>query len=328
MRLRKLGRTGYLVSEIGHGTWGMGRTEWLDGEDEDARQALFRSLEGGVTLFDTAYAYGDGHSERLLAGVLAEHGGADIVVATKVPPRNLVWPGHAEIPLEEIFPASYVGDMVEASLRNLRTEALQIEQLHVWNDAWLDSPAWGETRSAMVRLQEQGKVLHWGVSINDHAPETALRIAADPLIETVQVIYNIFDRRPETALFDLARSKDLGVIARCPLDEGALAGTVSPDTVFPRGDFRREYFGGDRKVELADRLRALRSLLGKEAQTLPELALRFCLSRPEVSTVIPGMRHERHVLSNVSTSDGRLLSDSVLARLEDHAWDKNWYEGF
>jgi aryl-alcohol dehydrogenase-like predicted oxidoreductase len=195
----------------------------------------------------------------------------------------------------------------------------------VWHDAWLDDPQWGASYGQMVRLKEEGKVLHWGISVNDHAPATALRALADPIFETAQVIYNIYDRSPERALFALAKKKPLGVIVRVPFDEGALTGRIRSDTVFPAGDWREEYFQGDRRAEAGERADALALVLGEEAETLPELALRFCLSSPEVSTVIPGMRRTDHVRSNVAASKRGPLSAGMLSRLESHAWEKNWY---
>ncbi len=326
MRTRCLGTSGYEISEIGFGAWGLGGTMWLGVEDSDGREALAEALRRGVNFLDTALAYGSGHSEQTIARVLREEGARDqVVVATKVPPRNNVWPGDGNKPLRDFFPAKHVVACVEKSLRNLEADALQLEQLHVWHDNWLDDPEWDETYAAMSRLKEQGKVLHWGISINDHAPETAMRALRDPLFETAQVIYNIYDRSPEPDLFRLAEDKPLGIIVRVPFDEGALTGAVVADTVFPEGDWRQRYFAGERRAEAARRAQALAELLGEEAHTLPELALRFCLSRSEVTTVIPGMRRIGHVRSNVAVSDGRGLSASMLSRLEPHVWDKNWY---
>jgi aryl-alcohol dehydrogenase-like predicted oxidoreductase len=326
MEKRPLGATGYQVSEVGFGAWGLGGTMWLGVDEDEGAAALTEALRLGVDFIDTALAYGSGNSERVIAQVLRREDARDrIVVASKVPPRNNVWPGDGTRPLRETFPADHVVACVEKSLRMLDTEAIQVEQLHVWHDAWLDDPEWDETYAAMVSLKEQGKVLHWGVSINDHAPETALRVLRDPLFETVQVIYNIYDRSPERALFDLARDRTLGVIVRVPFDEGALTGNIDAGTVFPTGDWRERYFAGERRAEAGRRAADLSELLGEEAASLPELALRFCLSRSEVSTVIPGMRRNAHVRSNVAVSDGRRLSDELLARLEEHTWDKNWY---
>lgn len=327
MEHRPLGRTGLRVSEIGFGAWGIGGSMWRGVADDAGRAAVHEALDLGVTLLDTALAYGDGHSERLIAEVLAERSdGSRPAIATKIPPKNMVWPGRAADRIDATFPADWVVECTESSLRNLRCDALDVQQLHVWHDDWLRQPAWEATRAAMVRLKQDGKVLHWGISINDHAPGTALRALADPLFETAQVIYNIYDRSPEHELFELAHKVALGIIVRVPFDEGALTGAVRPDTVFPVGDWRHRYFRGERKVEAARRAAALVPLLGREAKTLPELALRFCLSRPEVSTVIPGMRTAEHARANAAVSDGHVLSPSLVALLAAHAWEKNWYD--
>ena len=327
MRTRPLGGTGLAVTEIGYGGWGLGGDMWLGASDAEGRAALEEALGCGVRFFDTALVYGDGHSETMIGSVLkASRLRGECIVATKIPPRNMQWPGSGERSLKEIFPARHVVACVETSLRNLGDEALQLQQLHVWHDAWLEGPEWQETRAAMQRLKEQGKVLHWGISINSHEPQTALKALEDPLFETAQVIYNIYDRSPEQELFPLARRRRLGIIVRVPFDEGALTGTIDATTTFPKGDWREEYFAGERKAEAGRRAAALKTLLGDEASTLPELALRFTLSRPEVSTVIPGMRRAKHVKANVGVADGRALSAALLSRLDAHAWEKNWYE--
>jgi len=246
-------------------------------------------------------------------------------VATKIPPQGGGWPAQRDSSIQDVFPAAYVRRCTERSLANLGRDALDVQQFHVWHDVWLEQPPWEATRAEMEKLKAEGKVKHWGISINDHAPETALHALSDPIFETAQVIYNIYDRSPEKALFALAREKELGIIVRVPFDEGALTGGIRPDTMFPEGDWRHRYFQGGRKAEAARRAQALDALLGHEAQTLPELALRFILSRPEVSTVIPGMRRAEHARSNAAVSDGRLLSAAMLRKLDAHAWDKNWY---
>jgi aryl-alcohol dehydrogenase-like predicted oxidoreductase len=326
MTNRRLGVTGYEVSELGYGGWGLGGSQWRGVDDRDGREALRAAFEQGVTFFDTALAYGDGHSERLIGDVLRPeiHDGR-AVVATKIPPRNQEWPADGRKSVADVFPARHVAASTERSLKHLGVDALPVQQLHVWHDAWLDDPKWSESRDRMVRLQEEGKVLHWGISINDHAPETALRALADPLFETAQVIYNIYDRSPEVALFALARKKPLGVIVRVPFDEGALTGRIRADTIFPAGDWREEYFAGDRRAEAGRRADALATLLGDDVETLPELALRFCLSAPQVSTVIAGMRRAEHVRSNVAAARKGALSRAMLSKLKEHAWEKNWY---
>ena len=328
MRTRPLGTTGYTVSELGLGAWGLGGGQWRGGDDAEGRAALREAVEQGITFFDTALAYGAGHSERLIGEVLKEEiRSGRAVVATKIPPRNKEWPGKADKPLKAFFPAHHIAACTEASLKNLGVEALPIQQLHVWHDAWLGDPAWAASRDQMARLKKEGKVLHWGISINDHAPETALEVLADPLFETAQVIYNIYDRSPERALFALARTKPLGVIVRVPFDEGALTGGITATTVFPAGDWREQYFKGDRRAEAERRGKALAELLGEEVRTLAELALRFCLSSPAVATVIPGMRRPAHVRQNVEAAERGALSAQMVARLEGHRWEKNWYAG-
>ena len=327
MKTRSLGNTGYRISEIGFGGWGIGGEMWRGVDDADGRKALREAVDQGITLFDTALAYGGGHSERVIGETLKDEIRANrVVVATKIPPKNRQWPGKASYKFGDVFPAKYIAKSTEESLKNLRVDALHVQQLHVWNDVWLDDPEWEESYQQIVRLKQEGKVLHWGISINDHAPETALKVLTDPLFETAQVIYNIYDRSPEKALFAFAKRKPLGIIVRVPFDEGALTGSITASSVFPAGDWRAGYFAGDRKVEAERRGKALAQVLDDQVETLPELALRFCLSSPEVSTVIPGMRRPAHVRQNVMASTKGALPAGMLAKLKPHAWDKNWYD--
>jgi len=326
VKTRTLGKTGYTVSEIGFGGWGLGADMWRGVDEAQTRDALRAAVDQGITLYDTALAYGTGNSERLIGQVLKDEIRAGRArVATKVPPLDNEWPGNRSKPLAAVFPARHVAASTEQSIKNLGVEALALQQLHVWHDAWLDDPEWAASYGTMVRLKKEGKVLHWGISINDHAPETALRVLEDPLFETAQVIYNIYDRSPETALFHLARTKPLGIIVRVPFDEGALTGQIRSTTVFPPGDWREQYFSGDRRAEVERRGKALAGLLDEAVQTLPELALRFCLSSPEVSTVIPGMRRPAHVRQNAAASAKGPLPARLLSKLQAHAWSKNWY---
>ena len=326
MKTRVLGNTGYRVSEIGFGAWGLGGEMWRGVDDAEGRNALREAIEQGITFFDTALAYGNGHSEQVIGETLKnEIRAGKATVATKIPPMNRQWPAKAEYKLADVFPARYIASSTEQSLKNLKMDALHVQQLHVWNDVWLSDPEWEASYQQILRLKEEGKVLHWGISINDHAPETALKALEDPIFETAQVIYNIYDRSPEKALFGLAREKPLGIIARVPFDEGALTGNITAKTVFPAGDWRAEYFAGNRKAEAERRAKALSQVLDNQVESLPELALRFCLSAPEVSTVIPGMRRPAHVRQNAQTATRGGLSPAMLAKLKPHAWDKNWY---
>src|SRR5579859_2086188 len=326
MKQRPLGNTGYRVSEIGFGAWGLGGEMWRGVDDAEGRKALREAIDQGINFFDTALAYGDGHSERAIGAELKDDIRAGrATVATKIPPKNRQWPGKASYKLADVFPAKYIAASVDQSLKNLKMEALHVEQLHVWNDAWLNDPNWEASYQEIVKLKKEGKVLHWGISINDHAPETALRALKDPIFETAQVIYNIYDRSPEKELFAFAQKKPLGIIVRVPFDEGALTGQITAQTTFPAGDWRAGYFAGDRKAEAERHAHELKGLLDREVESLPELALRFCLSAPVVSAVIPGMRRSPHVRQNALAATKGPLSPAMLAKLKLHAWEKNWY---
>lgn len=321
MRYRSLGSTGFTVSEVGYGAWGIGGGLWRGSDDDVSRNALHRAVELGLTFIDTALAYNDGHSERLIAEV-RRASDRRLVVATKIPPKNGRWPAADGTPLREAFPASYIRSSTEKSLKNLGVDTIDIQQFHVWSDAWASDHEW---QDEIRRLSEEGKVQRWGISINDHQPWNVLKTLESGVISTVQVIYNIFDQSPEEELFPVCASKGIGVIVRVPFDEGGLLGTINSETTFDPSDFRANYFRGDRKKQVQDRNDRLRTLLGEEAVTLPELALRFVLSHPAVSTVIPGMRTIRNVEANCAASDGRSLSPELLTRLKAHRWQRNFY---
>ena len=319
MRYRKLGRTGIEVSEIGYGAWGIGGKQWLGGGDDESLEALGRAIDLGVNLIDTALAYGDGHSEQLVGQVVRD---ADrkIYVATKVPPKNRVWPATAATPIEDVFPYDYILASAEESLRNLGLETIDLLQLHVWTDAWVGRDEW---KRAFEDLKRSGKVQSVGISATEHDPDSTLAAMKTGLIDAVQVIYNIFDQTPEARMFPLALERNIGILARVPLDEGALSGHFSESTTFPEGDFRDWYFRGDRKKEVVDHVDALHRDL--DGASIPDTALRFCLSHAAVSSVIPGMRTRRHVESNTALSDAGPLPSGTLAVLKRHAWDRNYY---
>jgi aryl-alcohol dehydrogenase-like predicted oxidoreductase len=318
---RVLGRTGVRVSEIGFGAWGIGKSWWGETDDGLSVRALLRALELGITFIDTAHAYGNGHSERLIAQAFREFGGRAFV-ATKVPLKSAEWPPGPGTPARLAFPADWIVRRTEESLRNLQTGRIDLQQLHIWRDEWVEEHEW---QDAVRRLKEQGKIRFFGVSIIDHKPETALRVASMGLVDTVQAIYNIFDQSPEDALFPLCQEMNVGVIARVPFDEGALTGALTPTTVFPKASFQASYFRGDRLRQACERVGRLRSLLGGGVTTVAHLALKFCLSHPAVSTVIPGMRRPAHVEANCAASDGRPLSSETRSALKAHAWPKDFY---
>lgn len=321
MHKRRLGRTGLQVSEIGYGAWGIGGSEWMGASDDESLRALHRALDLGVNFIDTALAYGRGHSEQIV-GQLVKERREEVYVATKVFPKNLTWPARAGVPVADVFPPEHVTRCCEKSLRNLGQERIDLLQLHVWRDEWLEQQG---GRDALLGLKASGKVRFVGISVNDHAPETALRAVASGLVDTAQVIFNIFDPTPAAALLPACLVHDVGVLARVPLDEGALTGSITPQTTFPEGDFRNRYFAGARKQQVLERTEALQKLLGAEASSLAELALRFCLSHDAVSSVIPGMRRVVTAEANAAISDGRRLSPALLETLQAHAWPKNFY---
>jgi len=321
MHLRPLGRTGLEISEIGYGAWGIGQSMWIGAEDADSLRALERAIDLGLNFIDTALAYGDGHSEELVGQVV--RGRAETVyVASKVPPKNMRWPASPEDHVDAAFPGDHIRSCTETSLRNLGLERIDVQQLHVWHDDWLDQGDWYETAEA---LKQEGKIGAFGVSINDHEPGTALALVRSGRVDTVQVIYNVFDQAPEDELFPACAEHGVGVLARVPFDEGGLTGRIGADTTFPDGDFRDDYFRGDRRREVGERVAAIAADLGVDVEDVPEAALRYILSAPEVSTVIPGMRSVRNVERNIAAGDGRGLPPAQVATLKRHRWIRNWY---
>lgn len=309
------------VSEIGYGAWGIGGKQWKGGTDEESVRALRRAFEFGLNFIDTALAYGDGHSEKLVGRVVkdAPH---RVFVATKVPPKNRIWPAAPGSPIEDVFPYDYIVSCTEESLRNLGVDTIDLQQLHVWDPGWIHRDEW---KRAFEDLRKAGKVRFVGISINDHQPDSALEVVASGLIDTVQVIYNIFDQSPEQNLFPAVLRHNVGVLARVPLDEGSLTGTITETTTFEGDEFRAFYFRGDRRRQVVERVNALKKDLEGVPGTLPEIALRFCLSHPAVSTVIPGMRRVRTVESSCGVSDAGPLDPITLETLKRHAWKKNFY---
>lgn len=323
MHYRKLGRTHMEVSELGYGAWGIGGKQWLGSDDQQAKASLRAALEAGITFFDTALAYGDGHSERLI-GRIREDAKVNMAIATKIPPKNQLWPARPGVPISAVFPRDYIVHCTEQSLQNLGIETLDLQQLHVWNPEWLANDEW---RRGFEDIKRTGKARHVGVSINDHQPDSALELVNTGLIDTVQVIYNIFDQSPERQLFPLCREKNIGVIARVPFDEGSLTGRINESTEFPPGDFRNLYFSGNRKKEVHDRVLAICEDLQIPMDHLPGTALRFCLSHPAVSTVIPGMRRVESVQANAAGIGQGPLPANTIEVLRRHAWDRNFYPG-
>ena len=314
MRYRRFGRTGWQVSEMGYGMWGMGG--WTGSDDEESRRSLDVAVQLGCNFFDTAYAYGMGHSEKLLGDTLKRHPGTKLYAATKVPPKNLKWPGRAATPIADVFPYSHIVEMTEKSAANLGVSTIDLQQLHVWSDAWADDDGWKKAAEDLKRR----KLIHaFGISVNRWEPANVLKALATGLVDSVQVVYNLFDQNPEDELFPACRALDVAVIARVPLDEGSLTGTLSSDSRWPEGDFRNIYFTPENLAETLSRVERLKEAV-PPGMDLPEMALRFVLANPDVSTVIPGMRKPRHVERNIAISDGNPLDLKLLQKLRGERW--------
>lgn len=318
MKYRSL--NGLSVSEIGFGGWGIGGGNWKGGNDDESLAVLHRAVDGGLTFIDTALAYGQGRSERLIAQLLRSRT-ERLCVATKIPPKNHEWPARPGSRIEEMFPRAHIIACTEASLKNLGVERLDLQQLHVWTADWTDHSEWYDT---FKDLQREGKIDRFGISINDHEPDSALAVVRAGRIDTVQVIYNIFDPTPAARLLPLCQEKNVGVIARCPFDEGGLTGAITLRNCFEAGDWRENYFTAVRRGRTVLRVGRLRRLL-TGVGTLSELALRFCLAQKAVSTVIPGMRRVAHVDANLAASGAGPLPEATLHALASHAWPRNFY---
>lgn len=315
MRYRTFGRTGWSVSEIGYGMWGM--AGWTGSDDEESLKSLDRAVDLGCNFFDTAWAYGEGHSEELLGQTLRRHKDTRLYSATKLPPKNGKWPAKREYTLDEVFPPDHIREYTEKSLRKLGVATIDLLQFHVWSDAWADDDRW---QKAVSSLKTEGLVRAFGISINRWQPANVLRALDTGLIDAVQVVYNVFDQNPEDELFPACLDKGVAVIARVPLDEGSLTGTLTADSRWPEGDFRNIYFKPGNLVPTRERVERLRPVVPPD-MTMPEMTLRHILMHPAVSTVIPGMRKLRHVEQNIAAS-GKPLSDDVMAELRRHRWDR------
>jgi aryl-alcohol dehydrogenase-like predicted oxidoreductase len=296
--------------------WGLGG--WTGSDDDESLQSLQLAIDLGCSFFDTAAAYGEGHSERILGQVLRANSDKTLYAATKVPPKNRTWPSRRGFPLDDVFPADYIREFAERSLGNLGVPRIDLLQFHVWEDEWADDDRW---HRAVDDLKREGLIAAVGVSVNRWEPENALRTVRSGVIDSVQVIYNIFDQAPEDELFPLCRELGVAVIARVPFDEGSLTGTLTKRSTWPNGDWRNTYFVPENLEATVDRVERLKPLV-PAGSTLPELALRFILSNPDVAVVIPGMRRPAHVRTNIGATNAGPLSSEMIERLRQHRWDR------
>ncbi|MGW8224130.1 MAG: aldo/keto reductase [Anaerolineales bacterium] len=316
MNYRRFGRTGWQVSEIGYGMWGM--AGWTGSDDVQSLRSLQTAVDLGCNFFDTAWAYGDGHSEKLLGQVIRQNPGKRLYTATKIPPKNRKWPSRREFSLDDCYPPDYIDDYVHHSLENIAIDTIDLIQFHTWEDRWVEDERWV---NKMDELRQAGKILSVGISINRWEPWNGVQAVKSGLIDAVQVIYNIFDQNPEDELFPACQEMDAAVIARVPFDEGTLTGRLTMESKWPEGDWRNSYFVPENlksSIEHAERLKPL----VPDDMSMPEMALRFILNNPTVSTIIPGMRKLEHVKINITASDSGPLPDALHSRLRDHRWDR------
>jgi aryl-alcohol dehydrogenase-like predicted oxidoreductase len=316
MNCRRFGRTGWNVSDIGYGMWGM--AGWTGSDDTESLNSLQRAIDLGCNFFDTAWAYGEGRSEQLLGKILRANPGKTLYSATKIPPKNRKWPSRPHYSLDECYPPDYVEGYVHKSLENIGVATLDLIQFHTWEDEWLKDD---RVHKSIEQLLTSGKVRAVGISINRWQPANGVRAVQSGLFDSVQVIYNIFDQNPEDELFPACREKDVAVIARVPFDEGSLTGTLTMDSSWPKEDWRSTYFVAENLRNSVEHADALKPLLS-DGMTMPEMALRFILNNKDVSTIIPGMRKLRNVESNIAAGEKGPLPEKLLGELRKHRWDR------
>jgi len=313
MKYRTFGKTGLSVSEIGHGLWGMG--SWSGSSDEQSLQALAESRKLGCNFYDSAWAYGGGKSDGLL-GHVGRTGGVGAVLASKIPPKNWKWP--AQGALDEVFPLEHVLDYAERIRIATGLETIDLIQLHVWDDNWLNDRQFDRTVEA---LKSRRYCRHVGISLNDMQPWNGIKAVKTGLVDAIQVIYNIFEQAPEDELFPVCQEHNVGVIARVPLDEGSFGGKLTLDTRFPKDDWRSNYFTPAYLAQAMPRVERLKQLL-PAGTSLPEMALRFVLGHPAVSTVIVGMRSLANIHANFDAAARGPLDSALQAELRKHRWDR------
>jgi aryl-alcohol dehydrogenase-like predicted oxidoreductase len=314
MKFRNLGRTGLSVSDVAYGLWGM--SGWKDSEDAQSRASLQLAADLGCNFYDSAWAYGDGKSDGLFGELRGTNRDKKLVGASKVPPLNRKWPASGSY--AETFPAKHVFETSDQIRKKFGVDTIDVLQFHVWDDSWTDEP---EFRSTVEKLKRDGIVRWFGLSLNRWEPWNGLKALRTGLVDSVQVIYNIFDQAPEDELFPLCREMNVGVIARVPLDEGSLGGKLTLDTKWPDGDWRNMYFNPENLKSTVERVEKLKKIL-PAGMSLPEMAIRFILSSRDVSTAIAGMRKPEHVRANLAYSDAGPLDAGLLAELKKHRWDR------
>jgi aryl-alcohol dehydrogenase-like predicted oxidoreductase len=316
MKYRNFGRTGWQVSEVGYGMWGMGG--WTGSDDDQSLQSLQAAVDLGCNFFDTAWGYGEGHSELLLGKLVRANPDKKLYTATKIPPKNFIWPSRREFSVDECFPPDHIQEYIEKSLTNLGLDSVDLIQFHTWEDSWAEDDRWVKK---LDQLKLEGLINAVGISINRWEPWNGVKAVQTGLIDAVQVIYNIFDQNPEDELFPACDSHNVAVIARVPFDEGTLTGNITLESTWPEDDWRSTYFVPENLKSSVAHADALRPLV-PQGMTMAEMAMRFILGNQTVSTIIPGMRKLNHVKANIATSEAGPLEGALIAELKNHRWDR------
>jgi len=316
MQYRTFGCTGWNVGDIGYGLWGM--SGWTGSDDRQSAASLQQAADAGCNFFDSAWAYGSGKSDQLLGQLIRDDLGKRLYAASKIPPKNFRWPALPSYKYADVFSPDHVFRFANLIRKNLGADTIDLLQFHVWDDSWTDDP---DFRKTVEQLKRDNAIRAFGLSLNRWEPWNGIKVIRTGLVDAVQVIYNIFDQAPEDELFPLCREMNIGTIARVPLDEGSLGGKMTTETRFPEGDWRGRYFSPENLAPTIERVERLKHIL-PESMTLPELAIRFVLSNPTVSTTIVGMRKPEHVAANVSYSDKGPLPADLIAQLRHHRWDR------
>ena len=316
MKYRRFGKTDWQVSEIGYGMWGM--AGWTGSDDGESLASLQHAIDLGCNFFDTAWGYGEGHSEQLLGQIISSNPDKKLFTATKIPPKNFIWPSRREFSLDDCFPPGHIEKYVHSSLKNAGLEKFDLMQFHVWEDKFSEDDRWAKK---MDELRAQGLFDAIGISINRWEPWNGVKTVRSGLIDAVQVIYNIFDQNPEDELLPACAEMDVAVIARVPFDEGTLTGNLTLKSTWPKDDWRSTYFVPENLKSSVEHCDALRPLV-PEGMAMPEMALRFILNDERVSTIIPGMRKLKHVEANIAVSGAGLLPKELHEKLHLHRWDR------
>ncbi|HVU34893.1 MAG TPA: aldo/keto reductase [Opitutaceae bacterium] len=328
MHYRPFGRQGFNCSEIGFGAWAIGGS-WGAQADADSIAALNRAIDLGCTFIDTAAGYGSGRSERVIGQVLRERAGRGkterVFVATKTPPTDGTWPPSPYDRAEERYPEAYLRENIATRCANLGVEKLDLLQLHTWTRAWNRDP---KPFQILRQLQREGRVGLVGISTPEHDQNSVIDLMRGGWVDSVQVIYNLFEQEPAAELLDVAREHGVGIIVRVVFDEGVLTGKFTPDTRFAADDFRARYFEGDRLGRAIARVEEIRRDLTGSGYTLPQAAIKWVLAHPAVSTVIPGIRNVAQAEMNCAVSDLPAMPEALVTKLRRHNWRRAfWYGG-